>query len=81
MLEIPESAEWYVRGAIDRSISHAQQQIEDTKKALTENPDIPATIRQSLENIIAYHQQWLDEAIVEFKKLPKEILPLRVREY
>lgn len=72
---VPESATFYVRGALNRALSITKQDAEEIRKHLAEHPELPHTIKMSLMGAVEYHEQWLKEATAEFRNLPDGLRP------
>jgi hypothetical protein len=90
-LNVPQSAAWYVKGGLERTMQYMRQEIDraDTwikkqEQHLTDNPDISDkdSDRTMILELIAqtrgirnYHEQWLREAHSAFETLPNELKP------
>jgi len=85
---VPEKSAFYVRGGLDRALSHMRDLIDraDTGIAkiqakIEEDPDNPSNfyLSEMIEQYRAmqdYNRQWLREAIPAYSVLPNEIRPL-----
>lgn len=73
-LRIPQSAVFYVRSAIQRTMIDMEQQTKSLEGALADQ-DIPTYWAESLKATIAYNRQWMTEAKKEFEALPDELYP------
>jgi hypothetical protein len=82
--QVPDSAAFYVRNALDRAIRQAKEVIDKNQKFLvkmasTPKPNVPAEyieeMTSSAKFIIDYQRQWLREAQAEFAKLPDALRP------
>lgn len=59
---ITENEAWYVRAMVSRGMDAIEEQIETTFKELAKHPEVPKSIIASLEGIVGYNKQMLDEA-------------------
>ena len=59
-MELNENELWYVRSMVHRGMAAVRQSIEDGERYLATDP--PATFRESVRGMNAYHRQLLQEA-------------------
>lgn len=89
-INIPKSAEWYVRSGLDRALRLTRQQIEQIDKRIQSLTKKQAELKnlsqakdlefvteflKEAEGIKAYYAQWLTEATEVYQTLPREIRP------
>jgi hypothetical protein len=75
-IEIPQSAAFYVRSALNRSLQQMQGLLEDSKKVLADET-APALARSWAHTESPHWRQWYREAVMEFRQLPESIRPDR----
>lgn len=72
---VPTEAVFYVRSGLDRAIHAMKREIKEAEQYIKLNPEMPTTVKGSLEGMIEYHQQWLAEAREAFRTLPVGLQP------
>lgn len=66
---------FYARGLMARGLDQSIRQVNEIKSEARAHPDIPGTIRQSLEGAVAYHEQFIQEATVALERMPADLQP------
>lgn len=76
MVEVPKSATYYVRTALQVAINHMEEKLKWLLSVRDDPTDpVPNIWKETLRGEIAYTSQWLQEAKEEFAKLPEEVRP------
>lgn len=75
MIEIQQSAAFYLRGALNRALTANQLDIEVMETAI-EDEDCPGIYKDQFRGLVAYQKQWRREAMEEFRSFPESIRPL-----
>lgn len=73
-IEIPDSAAFYVRSSLNRSLLQMKELIEDCKRVLADESASALAVSMAHGNV-NYWVQWYKEAVQEFRALPEKIQP------
>lgn len=71
---VPQSAEFYIKGALIKSLLGVMSQNEMLEEIIN-HPDSAHTWREQARGLHNYNVQWFKEAVEEFKKLDPELTP------